>query len=79
MCLGHGSNASEILSRAFFSWNIRTVPWTDGKESQEPYNKSVRLWEEFHHKFPDAKSNKIPDDLRGIMLLSQIYGRAENL
>lgn len=58
---------------------MKTVPWTVGKGSQEEYAASVTLWSAFHDKLTDSNSNKIPPDLSGIMLLSQLYGRAKDL
>ena len=55
------------------------MPWTDGKGNQEDYKDSVKLWSAFHDKLPVANANKIPDELRGIMLQSQLYGRAKDL
>ena len=62
-----------------FSWDIRNIPWTDGKGNQEEYAKSVELRNAFHNKLPDSNSNKIPLALRGIMLQSQLYGRAMDM
>lgn len=55
------------------------MPWTDGKGDQEEYADSVKLWNYFHDKLPANNSNKIPVDLRGIMLQSALYGRAKDL
>ena len=62
-----------------FSWDIRSVPWTDGRGNQEDYVNAVRSWTAFHAELPDSKSNKIPKGLRGIMLHSHLYGRAKDL
>ena len=73
------SNSYDLPKRPRFSWDIRTVPWTDGKGSQEDYVSSVTSWDSFHAKLPDSNSNKIPKGLRGIMLHSHLYGRAKDL
>ena len=74
------SNASSSLpSRPRFSWDLKSVPWTDGKGSQEEYASAVMLWSALHDKLPDSNSNKIPLELRGIMLQSQLYGRAKEI
>ena len=73
-------NASAVLpSRPRFSWDLKNVPWTDGKGSQEEYAEAVRLWSALHDKLPDSSSNKIGSDIRGIMLKSQFYGRAKEI
>jgi len=59
--------------------DIRNVPWTDGKGNQEEYANSVSLWCAFHDKLPSSNSSKIPKELQGIMLQSQLYGRAKDL
>ena len=70
---------SDLPKRPRFSWDIRSVPWTDGKGDQEEYVNAVRSWSSFHNKLPDSNSNKIPKSLRGIMLHSNLYGRAKYL
>eukprot|EP00171_Calliarthron_tuberculosum_P022021 IDg22021t1 len=66
-------------SRPKFSWDIRNVPWTDGKGSQDEYARSVSLWRKVHDMLPDTNANKIPAKLQGIMLQSQLFGRARDL
>ena len=73
------SNSYDLPKRPRFSWDVRTVPWRDGKGSQEDYVSSIRSWNSFHAKLPDSKSNKIPKGLREIMLHSHLYGRAKYL
>ena len=70
---------SDLPLRPRFAWDIRSVPWTDGRGNQDQYASAVALWKAFHDKLPDANSNKIPKDLQGIMLQSQLYGRARDL
>ncbi len=74
-----GPGAPQLPSRPKFSWDIQSVPWTDGKGDQEPYASSVSLWKAFHDKLPDNNASKIPSALQGIMLQSQLYGRALDL
>eukprot|EP00171_Calliarthron_tuberculosum_P017605 IDg17605t1 len=77
--MGPSSEYNDLPKRPRFSWDIKTVPWTEGKGNQEDYATSVALWSQFHNKLPNQNSNKIPADLRGIMLQSQLYGRARDL
>lgn len=69
----------DLPARPKFSWDFRHVPWADGKGDQEPYKNAVLLWKAFHDKLPDTNSYKVPQDLQGIMLQSQLYGRALDL
>ena len=68
-----------LQKRPRFSWDIRCIPWTDGKGSQEEYVAAVKSWSSFHEQLPDSNSNKISKALRGIMLQSHLYGRAKDL
>ena len=70
---------SDLLKRPRFSWDLRSVPWTDGKGNQEDYVNAVTSWKSFHDKLPDTNSNKILENLRGMMLQSHLYGRAKDL
>jgi len=72
-------NSSNLPSRPKFSWDIRSTPWTDGRGNQEGFARAVKLWGQFHDKLPASNSNKIPADLRGICLKSQLFGRALDL
>ena len=69
----------DLPSRPKFSWDIKNAPWTDAKGAQEKYYKSVLLWKSFHDKLPETNSNKIPSELQGIILKSQLFGRAVHL
>ena len=62
-----------------FPWDIRSVPWTDGKGSQEDYVSAVQSWSSFHNRLPTTNNSKIPIGLRGIMLHSHLYGRAKDI
>ncbi len=74
-----GPAAQQVPSRPKCSWDIRSVPWTDGAGDQEQYACSVALWRAFHDKLPESNTRKIPYALQGIMLQSQLYGRALDL
>lgn len=69
----------DLPSRPRFAWDSKTVPWTDGKGDQEEYADSVSLWRAFHEKLPDNHGSKIPTELQGIMLQSQLFGRARDI
>ena len=77
--MGPEPSSASLPTRPRFSWDIRNVPWTDGKGNQEEYAKSVDLWDAFHNRLPDSNSHKITAELRGIMLQSQLYGRARDM
>lgn len=72
-------SSNNLPSRPRFSWDIRTVPWTDGRGNQEQYAEAVSLWEAFQDTLADSNSNKVAKAARGIMLQSQLYGRARDL
>lgn len=78
---GSSSNDRSVYlpSRPKYSWDVRNVPWTDGRGDQAGYARSVKLWRKFHAHLPANKSNQIPAELEGIMLQSQLYGRAQDL
>ena len=73
------TSSVDLPKRPRFSWDIRSVPWTDGRGKQEDYVSAVRSWSAFHAKLPHSNSNKTPKILRGIMLHSRLYGRAKDL
>ena len=65
--------------RAKYHWDIRTPPGTDGKGSQEGYFRAVKDWKDFHDALPKENSNKIIPELQGLILRSQLQGRALEL
>ena len=69
----------DLPSRPRFHWDIRNAPWRDGKGPQDEYCAAVKLWQFFQDNLEISSSNKIPQKLQGIVLLSQIYGRATDL
>ena len=69
----------DLPKRPLFSWDIRSVTWTDGQGNQEDYVSAVRSWTAFQGKLPDSNSKKIPKSLRGIMLHSHLYGSAKDI
>ena len=54
-------------------------PCTDGHGDQAGYARSVKLWKLFQEKLPATNPNKLLPELQGIMLMSQLYGRAQYL
>ena len=77
--MGPEPQFSEKPSRPRFQWDARSPPWTDGKGNQKRFLKAVKLWKEFHDALPASNSNKIPSNLQGIVLKSQLFGRAQDL
>lgn len=73
------SSLYELPKCPRFSWDIRTVPWTDGRGSHEDYVNAIRSWSSFHEKLPDSNNNKIPIGIRGIMLHSHLYVQAKDI
>ena len=66
-------------TRPKFHWDLKNPPWTDGRGPQEQYYNAVKLWKSFHDKLPAGNSNKIPPNLQGLILQSQLYERALDL
>ena len=73
------SETPSVPSRPRFYWDLRNVPWIDGKGNQEGYYDAVNAWRDCHNRLQDSNNNKIPSELQGIMLPAQLYGRAKNL
>lgn len=69
----------DLPARPKFSWDLRNAPWTDGRGPQDGYYDSVLRWKAFHDKLPDTNSNKIPRELQGVVIQSQLFGRALDL
>ena len=69
----------DLPMRPKFSWDLKSAPWKDGKGSQEQYAEAVSLWKLCHDNLPQNTSGKIPEKLQGIVLKSQLYGRARDL
>ena len=72
-------NENCVPSRPRFSWDLRNAPWTDGKGNQERFYESVKQWCAFHDNLPNTNPNKIPSSLQGMLLQSQLYGRARDI
>lgn len=70
---------SMIPSRPRFSWDSRAPPWTDARGDQEQYMRSVKLWKKYHDGLPNNNGNKIPAALQGVVLQSQLFGRAQDI
>ena len=69
---------ADLPSRPRNSWTAKDVPWTDGKQSAD-YHRSVLAWMQFHDLLPPNDSNKLPVQVRGIILKSNLFGRAKDL
>lgn len=68
---------NDLPARPRFSWDTRNAPWTDGVGDQEPYANAVRRWSAYHDTLPDSNGNKVLKASRGMILHSQLYGRAK--
>ena len=71
------ASANALPNRPRYSWDIRNAPWTDGVGDQENYANAVSRWCAFHDSLPDTNSNKVLRGSRGLILQSQLYGRAK--
>lgn len=83
LVMGPGLSSSDkfgaLPSRPNFSWDTKNVPWTYVPRPQDGFAKAVELWCDFHGMLDDGNSNKIPRRVRGIILRSQLNGRARYL
>lgn len=75
----HPNAVNTLPCRPNFNWDTKTPPWTDGTGDQQPYKQQVELWKHFHDTLPANNNNKIPGNLQGICLKSQLFGRAIDL
>ena len=68
-----------LPTRPKYSWDTKNCPWADDVGNQEPYAHSVKQWCLFHDGLSDNNSIKIANNIRGIVLERNLYGRAEDL
>ena len=71
------ASANALLNRPRFSWDTRNAPRTDGVGDQEAYANAVKRWCAYHDSLPNANSSKVFKASRGMILHSQLYGRAK--
>ena len=76
---GSAVRGADLRMRPKFPWDLKSVPWTDGKSSQDQYAEAVSLWKLYHDTLPNNTSGKIPKKFQGTVLKSQLYGRARDL
>lgn len=69
----------DVPSRPKFSWDLKSASWTDARGPQEGFFDAVKLWNSFHDILPETNVNEIPSSLQGIMIKSQLYGRAVDI
>ena len=73
------SASADVPSRPKFSFDLRNPPWTDGRGNQEEYYRKVVAWKAMHDLLPADHNSKILPQLQGVILQSQLYGRAVDL
>lgn len=73
------SSGSDVPSRPKFSFDLKNPPWTDSRGNQETYYRNVVSWKSLHDLLPENHASKITAELQGIILKSQLYGRAADL
>lgn len=79
MGLDSRSDSSVLPLRPLFSWDIKTVPYTDGKGDQTEFANAVRRWQPSHANLPHGYSSKIAPNNQGIVVPSHLYRRARDL
>lgn len=72
-------DSSGLPDRLRGSWDVETVPRTDGTGNLQEFLDSVNNLSEFHDELSDANANNIPKNLCGTVLLSHLYVRAQDL
>ena len=78
--MGPANNSShELPNRPKFSWDGKTVPWTDGHGPQDRYAESVAEWSMYHDLLPMGNANRYDKKIRGTILKSQLFGRPRDL
>lgn len=68
-----------IPSRPRFAWDQRNVPWTDGIGEQAGYAKAVKRWCRFHDALKESNIMRVAPEIRGHVLLANLFGRAADL
>ena len=68
-----------LPTRPKYSWDIKNVPWTDAVGDQFEYYKAVNRWGAFQDTLSASNTNKIDVASRGMVLQSNLYGRARDL
>lgn len=71
------SSGGPNRSRCF--WYIRSLPWTDVQGVQQEYAKAVKRWCQSYDNLAHGNRNNISVASLGIVLLSNLYGRAKDL
>lgn len=70
---------STTPSRPGLDWDSKSLPWTDGKGNQKMFNVAVEDWVEYHYSLPDTHTTKISKKMKGLILKSQLYGKAADM
>ena len=69
---------NHLPTRPKFSWDLKSVPWTDGKGPQDQYAEAVSIWKLYHDSLLDETPGKIPENLQSVLLRSQLFSRARD-
>lgn len=73
--MGPAERTTTVPIRPKFSWDNRSIPWTDVKGKQEGYSDAVEQWSDYYD-LHDINSNKIDVTVSGMCLRAQLYNRA---
>lgn len=68
-----------LPNRPKVCWYAKYASWSDEKGEQEQYSNYVNLWNAFNEALPDNNNIKITENIRTIILMSQLYDRTKNL
>jgi len=53
------SSGLSLPSRPRFTFDLKTVPWTDGKGPQDEYADNVKEWCDLHDILPENNPNRL--------------------
>lgn len=79
LVMGPEEKHALLPTRARFTWDIKTVPWSDGVGDQTLYAQTVHHWLKFYNRLPKLNSNRIAKNNSGIVLLLHLFWNTATL
>ena len=62
-----------LLPRPKFSLDSKLSPWTGDRDPQDQYAEAVSLGKLYHDALTDRASEKVPENLQGVVLKSRLF------
>lgn len=75
--MGPGDSPNTVPLRQQLSCNLQAVPWIDRIGDQAQYAIAVEDCSSFHNNLPNTNRNKMLPRNRGVVLLTHLYGNAQ--